>query len=231
MPTLDHDGDVWLLNLGAGENRFNPAMLEGLSACLDEIEAASGPRALVTLAEGKFWSTGLDLEWMLAHGDQATANFYEVHLLLARLLVLPVPAVAAVTGHAFGAGAMLCCAHDQAVMRADRGYWCLPEVDLGLAFTGGMDRLLRARLPVRTAHQAMTTGHRYGGEDAVTAGLVDEAPAEDQVVPAAIARVAPLAAKAGPSLGAIKARMYADVVARLREPEDPLKLAVGVAAL
>lgn len=162
MAEVDRDGDVWLLNLGAGENRFNPGMISGLNAVLDEIEAASGPRALVTLAEGKFWSTGLDLEWMLAHPGQAAAMLADTQLVLARFLLLPVPTVAAITGHAFGAGAMLGCAHDQAVMRRDRGYWCLPEVDLGLPFTHGMDVLVRARLPVRAAHYAMTSGHRYG---------------------------------------------------------------------
>lgn len=231
MPTLDHDGDVWLLNLGSDENRFNPGMLAGLNACLDEIERASGPRALVTRAEGKFWSTGLDLDWMLAHADQAGDNLAEVQLVLARFLLLPVATVAALSGHAFGAGAMLSCAHDQAVMREDRGYWCLPEVDLGLPFTLGMDALVRSRLPVRTAHQAMTTGHRYGGPEAVTAGAVDEAAREDRVLPAAIERAAPLAAKAGPALGAIKARMYAAVVTALREPPgDPFAVAAGAAA-
>ncbi len=231
MPHLDHDGDVWLLNLGSGENRFNPAMLAGLNEVLDEIERASGPRALVTSAEGKFWSTGLDLDWMLANADQAAGMLRDVQLVLARFLLLPVPTVAAIGGHAFGAGAMLSCAHDQAVMRADRGYWCLPEVDLGLPFTHGMDGLVRSRLPIRTSHEAMTTGRKYGGAAAAAAGLVDAAAAGDLVLTRAIERAAPLAAKAGPSLGGIKARIYATVVAGLREsPGDPFAIAAGAPA-
>ena len=43
-------------------------------------------------------------------------------------------------------------------MREDRGYYCLPEVDIRIPFTPGMDALLKARLTPPTAHEAMTTG-------------------------------------------------------------------------
>lgn len=49
------------------------------------------------------------------------------------MLTLPMPTVAAVTGHAFGGGALLAMAHDWRVMRGDRGYFCFPEVDIRLA--------------------------------------------------------------------------------------------------
>ena len=59
------------------------------------------------MARGKFYSNGLDLDWVLAHPDQWSAYVADVQALLARVLALPMPTVAAVTGHAFGAGAML----------------------------------------------------------------------------------------------------------------------------
>ena len=62
MPTLDRDGDVFVLDLGDGENRFNPDSLRELGALLDEVVAAPGPRALVTTATGTIWSNGLDLD-------------------------------------------------------------------------------------------------------------------------------------------------------------------------
>ena len=217
MPNLERHAEVWLLRLGDGENRFNPGFVSAVNDALDEVEDAAGPRALVTCAEGKFWSTGLDLDWMGGHRDEADDLLRAVHRLLARVLVYPVPAIAAVNGHAFAAGAMLACAHDQTVMRADRGFWCLPEIDLGLPFTPGMDALLRARLPARAAHQAMTTGRRYGGTDAHAAGLVDATADADEVLSAAIDIAAPLAGKAGPTLGSIKAQMYAGVVAALTD--------------
>ena len=113
------------------------------------------------------------------------------------------------------AGAMLALAHDITVMRADRGYFCLPEVDLGIPFTAGMNALIRSRLPIATAHEAMTTGRRYGGEDARAAGIVAATGGEGEVLDLAVARAEELAAKAGPVLGAIKSRLYAEVVAEL----------------
>jgi len=47
-----------------------------------------------------------------------------VHELFARLLTFGVPVVAALNGHAFGAGAMLALACDERTMRADRGWLC-----------------------------------------------------------------------------------------------------------
>jgi enoyl-CoA hydratase/carnithine racemase len=51
--------------------------------------------------------------------------------------VFPLPTVAAVTGHAFGAGAFLALSCDWRVQDAARGWMCFPEVDLGLALGDG----------------------------------------------------------------------------------------------
>lgn len=212
----EREGDVTVLRMTAGENRFNPAMLEAIGGALDGVEAEDGPAAVVLTGEGKFFSNGLDLDWM-ASAPQGGAEelLQRVHALLARLLVFPTATVAAVNGHSFAAGAMMAAACDARVMRADRGFVCLPEVDIGLPFTPGMTALLRARLPAATAHEAMTTGRRYGGEQALAAGLVDEAVPEDRVLGAAIERAAALAAKPRGTLGAIKRNLYADALAAL----------------
>lgn len=215
MPALDRSGDLFLLDLGGGENRFSPDRVAALDAALDEVERAEGPRALVTTATGKFFSNGLDLEWLSAHRDQHRAYLASVQRLFARVLALPVVTVAAVQGHAFAAGAMLALAHDLRVMRADRGFWCLPEVDLGLPFSPGMSALVQARLTPQTAHEAMVTGRRYGGTDALAAGVVDRAVAEDAVRDTALELARGLTGKAGDTLGTIKTRMYAPALAAL----------------
>jgi Delta3-Delta2-enoyl-CoA isomerase len=216
VPDLRRDDDVFVLDLGDDENRFNPTWLDSVEAALDEVEAAEGPRALVTSATGKFWSNGLDLAWMAEHGDQVADFIHRVHGLFARVLTAPVPSVAAIQGHCFAAGAMLSLAHDQRVARADRGFWCLPEVDISIPFTPGMSALIQSRLAPGPAHQAMTTAHRYGGQDAFAAGIVDAAVAEDEVLPAAVERARALAPKAGPTLAAIKTGMYGRALEELR---------------
>ena len=218
MPQLDRDGDVYVLDLGATENRFHPDSVAALNAVLDEVEAAAAPRALVTTATGKFWSNGLDLEWVGAHLEDSGTFVDSVHALLARVLAFPVPCVAALQGHTFAAGAMLALAHDQRVMRADRGFFCLPEVDIHIPFTPGMGGLIQARLSPQAAHEAMTTGRRYGGADALAAGIVDATADEDAVLATAVQRAGALSGKHGPTLAAIKQSMYASALAALRQP-------------
>jgi Delta3-Delta2-enoyl-CoA isomerase len=136
------------------------------------------------------------------------------------MLTLSMPTVAAVTGHAFGGGALLAMAHDWRVMRGDRGYFCFPEVDIRLAFSPGMAALVQAKLAPAAARTAMTTGRRYGGAEAQSAGLVDLAAPEAEVATQAIELVRPLAAKDPATLGTIKATMYAAPAAALRQAAD-----------
>ena len=221
MPDLDRIDDVFVLDLGETENRFHPDWLASVEDHLSVVEQAEGPRALVTTATGKFFSNGLDLDWLGGHGDQMAAYIARVQQLFARVLALPVVTVAALQGHTFAAGAMLALTHDHRVMRADRGFWCLPEVDLGMPFAAGMAALIRARLTPQAAHEAMVTGRRYGGGDALAAGIVDRVADEDRVRETALELAQPHVAKAGPNLAAIKTGMYGPVLDALRSP-DPL---------
>jgi Delta3-Delta2-enoyl-CoA isomerase len=214
---LDRDADVFVLSLGDGENRFNADFLSEFNSALDEVEAAPAPRALVVTAEGKIWSNGLDLEWMGQNMERVGAFLDGVHDMYARVLELGVPNAAAIQGHAFAGGAMLAVAHDFKVMRGDRGYWCLPEVDINIPFTPGMTALVQARNLKRSAHEAMTTGRRYGGPEAADAGLVDEAVPLGDVVARAVERVAPLAQQDAGTLKTIKQRMYAGALSALRD--------------
>lgn len=218
MPSLTREDDVFVLDLGEAENRFNGEFFDSLEDCLDQVEAAPAPRALVTAASGKHWSTGLDLDWLATQGDAVGDFIVRMHELLARVLEIGVPTVAALQGHTFAGGAMFALAHDQRVMRADRGYFCLPEVDINIPFTVGMSALIAARLPQPALHEAMTTGRRYGGLDAAAAGIVDEAVSEDQVRARAIERAAAQAAKGADVLRTIKQRLYSDALSALRAP-------------
>lgn len=219
MSSLDRDGNVFVLNLGDDENRYNPDSVAALNALLDEVEAAPSPRALVVVGTGKIWSNGLDLEWMGGNVESVPGFINEVHELLARALEFPVPTIAALNGHTFAAGAMLAIAFDERIMREDRGYYCLPEVDIRIPFTPGMNALMKARLTPQVAHEAMTTGKRYTAAEAVEAQIVQKAAAEDQVLPAAIERANALMEKDGGTLGIIKQRLYAPALEVLRDRE------------
>jgi len=213
-PTLTTVDGIHVLHLGDDENRFSLDWLSAVEATLDEVEAHPAP--LVTIGDGKQYSSGLDLDWVGQNMDQFVPYAARVERVLARVLTLGVPTVAAINGHAFAAGAMLALAHDWRVMRADRGFFCLPEVDIQIPFTPGMSALIQAKLSPRAANDAMTTGRRYGGDEAAAAGIVDATASEDEVLSAALAILAPLAGKHPATLAAIKATMYARTAAALR---------------
>jgi enoyl-CoA hydratase/carnithine racemase len=211
---LERQDEVLVLRLGEGDNRFDAETVAAIDAALHEVEAAAPPVALVTAAAGKIWSNGLDLDHMAAV-DDALAFVHQVEAIFARFLRLPVPTVAAIQGHAFAAGAMLALAHDWRVMRADRGYLCLPEVDLGMSFTGGFAALIQAKLPQPALHRLAVLGERAPAPTALELGAVDEVAELDAVLDTAIGRARTLAAKAGRTLPAIRRNLYAPALAAL----------------
>lgn len=212
MIDLDRDGDVWVLCMDEGENRFNRRWLDAVNAALDRVEATAGPAALVTTGAPKFYTTGMDLDWLATISAEAAGFLAEVDRLFGRLLGFPAATVAAVNGHAFGAGAVLAVAHDVVVMREDRGYWCLPEADLGFPVTSAMFAVIAAKLPGRTAQEAILTGRRYGGLDAAAAGIVHQVAGEDQVLSRAVQRAAGLAGKERRTLAEHKRMLYGEAI-------------------
>jgi enoyl-CoA hydratase/carnithine racemase len=218
---LRREGEVFVLRFDGGENRFSPGFLDGVNEALDEVEKADSPRALVTTGTGKFYSNGLDLDWLGANSDKFEEYLGRIHALFARMLEFPAPTIAAVNGHMFAGGGMLALCHDFAVMRTGRGYFCLPEVDLRMRFTPGMNALITARLPAAVAHEAMVTGRRYTAEEAQAAGIVARVADEEDVLPAAIEMGSALAGKDGGTLGTIRADIYKPVIETLRGPALP----------
>ena len=218
MIHLTRDGNVHILRMDDDENRFGPANLDALDEALARVEAHPGANALVTTGTGKFFSNGLDLDWLGAHLDEGGAYVGRVQALMVRILRLPLPTVAALNGHTFAAGAMVSLCHDTRVMRADRGFWCLPEVDIDMSFTPGMNELIRSTLPITAAHEAMVTGRRFGGGEALAAGIVHRTAGEDEVLAEAVAHAAALAPKAGRTIGRIRSDLYAEAIALLEQP-------------
>jgi enoyl-CoA hydratase/carnithine racemase len=215
MLKLEREGAVFVLRLEAGENRFEPRLLEPFGAALDEVECAGRPCALVTTGTGKFFSNGLDTAWMGANPGAVPDYLGKVLALLARVLVFPAYTVAAVNGHAFGAGGQLVVAHDAAVMRRDRGWWCMPEIDMPAPLHPGMTALLQARLPLRTVHESLVTGKRYTGPEALEARIVDETADGERVLARAVELAARWADKAHPIMAQLKRGMYETALAKL----------------
>lgn len=178
MIDLERDGEVFVLRMNAGENRWNTTFVREFDKALDEVERSTGPAALVTESvDDKFFSNGLDLEWRQAGDSNAPGGDISVFgsefmALAARLITFPMPTVCAVNGHAFGAGFMIALCHDIRFMREDRGFMCANEVEIGMAIPQPELALFRHKLPMNVFFETVQFARRWTGRDALNAGIV-----------------------------------------------------------
>lgn len=218
---LTTDGRVHLLTLEEDSQVLNETTVSAWTAVLDQIGDTPGKASLVITGSGKSFHQGLDLPYVLGLGEASPDFLKTVHQLFGRLLTLDLPTVAAINGHAQAGGAMIAMCTDVRIMRADRGWFRLPEVELSLPFTIVMNDLLAARIPQPALHQAMVLGRRMGGTEAAAAGVVDLAvEGEEGPLGAAMEQAEALAAYRGPVIKAIRRTLYSSLLASITaDPE------------
>ncbi|XP_031499441.1 enoyl-CoA delta isomerase 3-like [Nymphaea colorata] len=223
MCTLERHGRIFVLRLaGETEHRLTQGLCSDILHALDAVDdPSSGAAALVTTNDGRFFSNGLDLAW--ADYDRAArlpsllASFEQVAL---RYLRLGVPTVAAVRGHAAGAGFLLAMAHDYRVMRRDRGFLYFAAVDVGVQIPAGSMALLSAKMGGRAMRDAVLRGRKWTAEEAAAAGMVDRvAQSAAEAEAEAVAEAEELAAKGWLRhvYRNLRVGMYADAVAKMEE--------------
>jgi enoyl-CoA hydratase/carnithine racemase len=226
------------------DNWFNLDFIDSMNKALDTVENwikdnSSTPAALVTISSNsKIYSNGLFLEQAFEKGSE---YFLKFHHLLKRFLVFPIPTVAgnlvfpkfvAINGHAFAGGCMFSLCHDYRIMRGDKGFICMNEVDLPSALTPGMLSLVRCKVPMNALRDMIIQGHRFTAQEALENHFVDEiAPDSESVLPLAIhwAKKWSGKAKAGIIYGYLKEEMYVEAVRDLKNSKLGLvSIATGI---
>ncbi|KAJ4881238.1 hypothetical protein Rs2_38293 [Raphanus sativus] len=184
MCTLEKRGNLFLLTLtGDNEHRFNPDTIATIISLLGQAKSqANRGSVLITTAHGKFFSNGFDLAWAQSSGSltgaaerlhQMVESFKPV---VAALLDLPMPTIAALNGHAAAAGLMLALSHDYIYMRRDRGVLYMSEVDIGLSMPDYFAAMVRCKIGTSAARrEVLLSGKKIRGEEAVGFGIVDSA--------------------------------------------------------
>ncbi len=214
--STETDGAVLVATMDEGENRIGTRSLDQWNRVIDTIDTTPDVGALVVVGTGKYWSTGLDLDEVSAMGPAARRTFMRrLDLLLGRLLTAPVITVAALNGHTYAGGALLAIAFDYRVMRRDRGYFCLPSVDVGIPFSPGMSALISTKLPKPIAHDLVVSCREIGAEEAAAAGVVTASVDEGDVLPAAMQIASSYAGKDRTTLTVVKRRMYPEATSML----------------
>ncbi len=207
--TLTREGPIVIATMTSGENRLGTAAISSWNTMLDEIEADPEVSSVVVTGVDRHWSTGLDLHEVADMSEPELASFMRsVDLLLGRILTLPLVTVAALNGHTYAAGALLALAHDVRVMREDKGFFCLPSVDVGIPFSAGMSALIVAKLPQPIAHDLVVSCRRIGGTEAERTGVVTHAYPEAEVLPMARDIAHSHSGKDAATLTTVKRRLY-----------------------
>lgn len=202
MIELEQDDAVFVLRMSAGENRWNTSFVRAFDGMLDRVEGSEGPAALLTVSDDpKFFSNGLDLAWRAAEGPHPGGDrdvfAAEFMALMARLITFPVPTVAAVNGHAFGAGLMVALCHDVRFAREDRGFLCANEMQIGFRIPTAELALFRHKLSASAFFETVQLARRWTGPAAARAGFVERACSAETLRAEALDRARKLAPLGG----------------------------------
>ena len=217
---------VAILEMCNGPNRMNETFASDMNLCLDQVQEDADVQAVIlTSTDEKNFSQGIDVEWiggkLASQENQAVIDFmYGMNNIFKRLLLFPVPVIAAINGHAFGNGAILSCACDFRFMKKDRGFFCFPEVDVSIPFLPGMIGFVRKAIPEYRFNQMLLSGERLTA-DALEASNVIVKASEDQeaLMADALAFAASFDKKRG-IFSELKKRLYKEQV-RIIDEEDP----------
>jgi enoyl-CoA hydratase/carnithine racemase len=214
----EKDETVAVIKLNNGENRHNLDFALTFNRVLDEIiKDKEVTAAILTSTDQKCWSLGIDVEWLMKQfTEQSFDNIkncmYEMNNVFKKLLLLPVPVIAAINGHAFGNGAILSCACDFRFMKSDRGYFCFPEVDLGIPFLPGMVAFVRKAIPEYKFNEMKLTGKKAGAVELAEHHIIEKACADtDELMSESLAFAKTFIKKRG-IFKEHKTRMYKHII-------------------
>jgi len=210
---IEKSGDVFVMTMKGGENRFNPTFYRDFHQAMDYVERSEGASALVTTGLDKFYSNGLDITYLTEHPQETEEFLRGYQNVLKRMLCFPMVTVAALNGHAYAGGCLFAWAHDIRIANGDKGFLCMPEIDLGMPFTPGLMALLKEKISDPSLRfEVITVGKKYSMTEAHKHRLVDVVVPSSAVLSTALKAAQGYAGKASNRqiLGSIKSELYHD---------------------
>ncbi|NBV74277.1 MAG: crotonase/enoyl-CoA hydratase family protein [Actinobacteria bacterium] len=194
--TVEQRGPVRIVTMDDGKaNAFSLGVINDLRGLLREAEADDETRSLVIAGrEGRF-SGGFDLSAMRAGDVDAVVELVAAGgALVADLYASPLTVVAAATGHAVAAGALVLLGCDHRVGVDGPVKIGLNEVAIGMVLPPWALIIARDRLSKRYFHSSTTNARLFDGRTAVDAGFLDEVVAAESVVERALEKATELSA-------------------------------------
>lgn len=169
--TVDAEVAVISLNRPHRLNAVNDQLVEGLLDALSEVEAGECGAALLT-GRGRAFCAGHDLKEPRGDDDGLLRRLEHLQEVTRRIRGLSIPVIAAVHGHAVGAGAEFALGCDL-VVAAEGTRFRFPEVGLGLSVTGGLTKLLPLFVGPVKAKELLLLGEAIDAQEAMQLGLVN----------------------------------------------------------
>jgi enoyl-CoA hydratase/carnithine racemase len=218
--------NIAILKLSRGvTNAINLELIDELSGTLKKVQDDSDIRGLVlTSANEKFFSIGLDIPWLFPLSRENFTSFYRAfNRLCIDLFTLPKLTVAAIAGHAIAGGCILTLCCDYRFVAEGRKLMGLNEIKLGVPVPYPADCILRNLVGFRVARDMMDTGEFYQGEELLKLGIVDEALPTDQMLAMSIEKAQSLSGSSPQAWAIIKRnrveRVETEILAHLEEKE------------
>ncbi len=212
---LELKDSVHILTLTKGdtENQLDQEVVEEYLQQLDVLEKYQGNTALMICCEHeKTMSTGINLEWLGAQDQDGLFLFVKtLEQLLFRLALLDMPTIAAINGNCYAGGAIIMSATDFRFMRADRGRFCYPEVNINIPFTPVMQDIVGLMPNKHALKEMCLLGRALTGAECLAANVVDQLHPMDQLHEKTFEFAKMLAQKDRATFTQIKRQMRPDI--------------------
>jgi enoyl-CoA hydratase len=221
MPvTYTLEDHVAVVTLDDGKaNALNHDALDALEQALDRAEADPEARAVLLAGRPGRFSAGFDLATMTAGPAEMRALVSAGARFVGRLLVEPLPVVAACTGHALAAGALVLLACDYRIGASGEFKIGLNEAAIGMTLPVWAVELARYRMPP-SAVDRIILGEVGGPQDACTDGFLDRVVGPDEVLTETMTLASHLSALRTGVVAGTKKRLRGEVVSRMLDGLD-----------
>lgn len=225
---LEKAGKTALVKMTNHQNKMDLNFAEEMLRIFDEVLADPSLKSLVlTSSDAKYFSMGVHLDWLngrLHENDTASAKkfLFGMQEVFKKILLMPIPVIAAINGHAFGNGSIICCACDFRFMRSDRGYFGFPEVDINIPFLPSMLLWLRRAIPHPLFNNMALSGRQVNASELAQHGVIEKACKDSQDLMEEALRFAGTFDKGRHIFGELKRRMNQHIIDVMETEDRPL---------
>jgi enoyl-CoA hydratase len=165
-----------ILTMSLGKvNAMSLELVDGLLKAFDGLSRDRAVEALIVAGQPRVFSAGIDLKRLVNESPEYLKRFLpRLSQLFVDALNFPKPMVAAISGHAVAGGCVLACTGDYRIISTEARIG-IPELRVGVPFPAAGLEIMRWAASGGCFRKMINSGATFAGQQAVDAGLADEA--------------------------------------------------------